>query len=801
MMVTPNIIIEEGEEKRLGYSAGTQFAQPAQSQGESIDHLAVVSDGAETRGGVGLHAQDRSRYFADAQDSLGVPAFAPNSTVQSPSAAGTNFGLNTQPAQSRFRQQQGYHQESAEAWPESRRGIVRMARNPSSEYERSGEADVDSEAGGDIDRWHADYGNELGARRQLAVLQRERLSLEIADEVSIRRASSPARIENIVAESLADDPKIQGYRQELYEIDTMLVQRQAIEARENSPALQELQKDVREVQAKLEQYRAQRERELREQVATMPNAELQAAVAKRRKAKERLDRQIAELERQISQGPKGGGDRYARIYDNPFKPVSTAHTDNRLSTLSIDVDTAAYANVRQFLMQSGQLPPADAVRIEELVNYFHYDYQPPTDETPFAANLEVASCPWAEEHRLVRIGIKGREMDRRARPQSNLVFLVDVSGSMNEPNKLPLVVEGLKMLAEELGENDRVAIVVYASSEGLVLPSTAGIDRHKIMGVLDKLRSGGSTAGGAGIKLAYKIAQENFVKGGVNRVILCTDGDFNVGIQNTDELEQLAERSAKKTGVFLTVLGFGRGNLNDEMMERISGKGNGNYFYVDGRTEAHKVLVQEMTGTLVTIAKDVKLQVEFNPTQVAGYRLIGYENRVLAAEDFNDDKKDAGEIGAGHTVTALYEVVPFGQEVNSPGVDALKYEQSADDSAESTASVDEAASDGEERLAEASDELLTLKIRYKQPDGVTSTKLEFPVTDSGGSFADASDDFQFAAAVASFGMLLRDSPYQGHSSFAAVAEIAEGASLDHDPHGRRREFVDMARRAGELSGE
>ena len=495
-------------------------------------------------------------------------------------------------------------------------------------------------------------------------------------------------------------------------------------------------------------------------------------------------------------------DQYARIHDNPFLPVSAANTDHRLSTFSIDVDTASYANVRQFLSQSGMLPPPDAVRIEELINYFDYDFTPPTGDVPFAANVEVAGCPWAPEHRLVRVGVKGRNMRIDRRPLSNLVFLVDVSGSMNETLKLPLVISGLKRLTNQLGENDRVAIVVYASAEGLALDSTPGTDRSKILTALDQLQAGGSTAGGAGIQLAHQVALQNFIKGGVNRVILCTDGDFNVGVTSPAELERLAETNAKETGVFLTVLGFGRGNLNDAMMEQVADRGNGNYHYIDTQREAKKVLVEEMTGTLVTIAKDVKIQVEFNPEKVASYRLIGYENRVLAAEDFNDDKKDAGEIGAGHTVTALYEIVPVGEPVASAAVDDLKYAPQAVTTEEKVAEQkenDEPADDDKDQPA--SDELLTLKIRYKAPDGDVSSKLEFPINDAGQTFAQATDDFKFASAVASFGMLLRNSEHKGNATYAAAAEIAEAASKTHDPHGYRQEFVDLVKRAQELSGE
>jgi Ca-activated chloride channel family protein len=506
---------------------------------------------------------------------------------------------------------------------------------------------------------------------------------------------------------------------------------------------------------------------------------------------------ILPIDPQLGTGPEKSGDQYTRIYENPF---ITAKGGDAVSTFSIDVDTASYANVRQFLT-SGQLPPPDAVRIEELVNYFPYDYEGPkdtasTENRPFAAHMEVAACPWNPAHRLARIAIKGREIDRKVRPQSNLVFLVDVSGSMNEPNKLPLLIDGMKLLTRELGENDKVAIVVYASSEGMALPSTRGDQQQTILAALDQLRAGGSTAGGAGINLAYQVAQENFIPGGTNRVILCTDGDFNVGVTDTAALTRLAEEKARDTKVFLTVLGFGRGNLNDAMMESISNRGNGNYHYVDNLTEARKVLVEEMSGTLVTIAKDVKIQVEFNPAQVAGYRLIGYENRMLRTEDFNDDKKDAGEIGAGHTVTALYEIIPAGETVGTPSVDPLKYQPS---------SLPPGTPGGQQSIKQrggaanlqASDELLTLKLRYKLPDADTSTKVEYPITDQGGSFADATDDFQFAAAVASFGMLLRNSEHKGNSTFDAVLETAQSA-LGEDPHGYRGEFLELVRQAKNL---
>jgi Ca-activated chloride channel family protein len=491
-------------------------------------------------------------------------------------------------------------------------------------------------------------------------------------------------------------------------------------------------------------------------------------------------------------GPGLPGDQYARIFENPF---IKAEGGNAVSTFSIDVDTASYANVRQFLMQTGTMPPPDAVRIEELINYFDYDYAgPPSEaEEPFAALVEVAGCPWAADHRLVRIGIKGREMERNKRPKSNLVFLVDVSGSMDEPQKLPLVVYGLQQLTHELGENDRVAIVVYASSEGLVLPSTPGSEHATILSALGQLQAGGSTAGGAGIQLAYQIAEDNFIEGGTNRVILCTDGDFNVGVTSTAELQRLCEQKAKDTRVFLSVLGFGRGNLNDAMMEAISNRGNGNYHYVDNRTEARRVLVEEMTGTLVTIAKDVKIQVEFNPRQVAGYRLIGYENRMLRTEDFNDDTKDAGEIGAGHTVTALYEVVPAGKSVDVPPVDDLKYQQPTSEPA--AADTDEAI-----ETSDISGELLTLKMRYKKPEGDTSRKLDWAIKDEGKAFGEASIDYQFAAAVAGFGLLLRDSQYKGNLTYAAALEMAQSA-IGGDEQGYRAELLELVRRAKSLRGE
>jgi Ca-activated chloride channel family protein len=471
---------------------------------------------------------------------------------------------------------------------------------------------------------------------------------------------------------------------------------------------------------------------------------------------------------------------YAHRKDNAFARVA----DHPLSTFSIDVDTASYANVRRFLNQ-GERPPVDAVRIEELVNYFPYRYEGPGNNAPFAANLEVASAPWAPEHRLVRIGLKGREVADAARPQANLVFLLDVSGSMQSPQKLPLVKQSLRLLVDKLRADDRVAIAVYAGASGLALPSTPVSRKADILEAIDRLEAGGSTNGAMGIHLAYDIAKANFVTGGVNRVILATDGDFNVGVTNEGELVRLVGEKAK-SGVFLSVLGFGMGNLKDATLEQLADKGNGNYAYIDSLAEAKKSLVEQAGGTLVTIAKDVKIQVEFNPAQVQAYRLIGYENRLLAKEDFNNDQVDAGEIGAGHTVTALYEVVPAGAEMPGVpiGVDALKYQAVP-------------ATPHSALRAPQSNELLTVKIRFKEPAGEESRKLEFPLRDAGIAFEQASEDFKFAAAVAGFGMILRESPDRGPMTLADVSNWAR-AGIGPDAGGYRTEFLGLAERTQTL---
>ena len=470
-----------------------------------------------------------------------------------------------------------------------------------------------------------------------------------------------------------------------------------------------------------------------------------------------------------------GTEAYDHVTDNAFHAV----TDEPLSTFSIDVDTASYSNVRRHL-DGGSLPPAGAVRIEELINYFDYDYEAPSGRDPFTSHVEVAGCPWNTDHRLARIGLKGWEIPNDERPDSNLVFLIDVSGSMSDDNKLPLLKDALGLLVQQLGSSDRVAIVVYAGAAGLVLQSTAADDERAILEAMDRLKAGGSTHGSAGIHLAYETAAAHFVEGGVNRVILATDGDFNVGTTSQAGLIELVEQKAR-SGIFLTVLGFGMGNYKDSTLEKLADKGNGNYAYIDTRAEARKVLVEQISGTLVTIAKDVKIQVEFNPAQVGHYRLIGYENRIMAAEDFNDDTKDAGEIGAGHTVTALYEIVPAGVALDVPGVDPLKYQQP-----------------GRPTSAASSGELLTLKLRYKEPDGDTSSLLTFPVTDRGRSYAQASADFKFAASVAAFGMLLRDSPYKGTATYDAVLELA-GEGAVNDSHGYRAEFIQLVKKAQGLS--
>jgi Ca-activated chloride channel homolog len=469
---------------------------------------------------------------------------------------------------------------------------------------------------------------------------------------------------------------------------------------------------------------------------------------------------------------------YSNITENGFKNVS----DNPVSTFSIDVDAASYSNVRRFLNQ-GQLPPAGAVRAEEMINYFKYQYPQPTNADPFSFNTEMNDCPWNKQHKLLLIGLQGKTMPTENLPTSNLVFLIDVSGSMSGENRLPLVKASLKLLIDQLREKDKISMVVYAGSAGLVLPATSGVEKDKIKKAIDALESGGSTAGGTGIQLAYQTAKENFVKDGNNRVILCTDGDFNVGVSSDDDMVRLVEKE-RNSGVFLTTLGYGMGNYKDSKMQQMADKGNGNNFYIDNFSEAKKVLVNEFGGTLFTIAKDVKLQLEFNPAKVAGYRLIGYENRMLNKEDFNNDKKDAGELGSGHTVTALYEIIPAGVESDFlEDADPLKYQSINDHKMGNTT---------------FSDELLTIKFRYKAPSKDKSDLITYTVKDESISFAKASNNFRFAAAVANFAMLLRNSEYKGKSNYTKVLTMAN-AAMGEDVEGYRKEFITLIKTAETLT--
>lgn len=467
--------------------------------------------------------------------------------------------------------------------------------------------------------------------------------------------------------------------------------------------------------------------------------------------------------------PNYNTEGYSAINENGFLKADK----NPLSTFSIDVDAASYSNMRRFI-NNGSLPPKDAVRIEEMVNYFDYDYAQPTGNDPVNIVTEMAPAPWNSKHRLLHIGLQAKTISTQNLPASNLVFLIDVSGSMNAPNKLPLLVSSFKLLTDQLRDKDKVAIVVYAGNTGLVLPSTSGEDKTAIKEALNRLSAGGSTAGGAGLELAYKVATQNFIKGGNNRIILATDGDFNVGASSDAAMQRLIEEK-RKSGVYLTVLGYGMGNYKDSKMETLADKGNGNYAYIDNITEAKKVLINEFGGTLFTVAKDVKLQLEFNPGKVQAYRLIGYENRLLNDEDFNDDQKDAGDIGSGHTVTALYEIIPVGEKSEFIGkVDELKYQKP-------------------KAVTNTNDELLTIKLRYKAPDANKSQRMQKIVKDN--TLAqNTSDNFRFAAAVAEFGMLLRQSEFKQNSNFDQVIELAQGAK-GKDKEEYRAEFVKLAKSA------
>ncbi|MCC6242645.1 MAG: von Willebrand factor type A domain-containing protein [Gemmatimonadaceae bacterium] len=501
---------------------------------------------------------------------------------------------------------------------------------------------------------------------------------------------------------------------------------------------------------------------------TMSRAKLSAS---------RDERRIRERDASVVPDPsregEGNREQYDRINDNPFLSV----VGNPRSTFSVDVDRSSYGNVRRFLTQ-GQLPPADAVRIEELVNYFPYSLDEPRGDAPVAITTEAMPAPWQPKHHLVRIALQARRIDLDRLPPSNLVFLIDVSGSMSSPDKLPLVKESLRLLVAQLREEDHVAIVVYAGAAGLVLPSTPGNHKARIMESIDRLEAGGSTAGGAGLELAYRTAREHFERGGNNRVILATDGDFNVGPSSDAAMERLIE-SKRAEGTYLTILGFGTGNYQDAKMQKLARVGNGNAAYVDDISEARKVLVKEMGGTLVTVANDVKLQIEFNPAHVASYRLIGYEDRLLRDEDFRDDKKDAGDMGAGHSVTALYEVVPVGVRGTVPvrTTDPLRYHAPVEESAVRRA---------------ADGELLHVSLRYKKP-GESTSRLLGKSLDGRSVRESASDDFTFAASVAAFGMLLRDSEYKGTTTASSVLSLARSAAAD-DEDGYRREFIGLVER-------
>ena len=460
---------------------------------------------------------------------------------------------------------------------------------------------------------------------------------------------------------------------------------------------------------------------------------------------------------------------YSAITSNDFKHAK----DEPLSTVSIDVDTASYTNVRRYL-NTACLPPKNAVRIEEMVNYFSYDYPQPTNNDPFSVTTELSSAPWNKDHQLLHVGIQGKKLDLSKAPSSNLVFLIDTSGSMS--SDLDLVKNSLKMLVEQLRATDKIAIVTYSGYASLALPSTSGANKELIVNAIDSLKAGGSTAGGEGIQQAYRIAKQNFIHGGNNRIMLATDGDFNVGVSTVKELEDFII-SKRDDHVFLSVLGFGRGNYQDDNMETLADIGNGNYAYIDNLLEAKKVLVKEMDGTLYTIAKDVKIQIEFNPEKVKSYRLIGYENRKLNKEDFNDDKKDAGELGAGHTVTALYEIIPANASGIDSNVDELKYQTTTSNQA-----------------AMNSNELVNVKLRYKEPTSSISQLIVKPVVDNKVAFAQSSNNFRFSSAVAGFGMLLRDSKFKGDISYQAVIDIAKHAK-GKDLEGYRSEFVQLVEKA------
>ena len=515
---------------------------------------------------------------------------------------------------------------------------------------------------------------------------------------------------------------------------------------------------------------------MEEPVEEEPEAQVEKSYLHKKEAKKMNPNASMHMAKPQRPEPEHNTEEYNHIVENEFLSAF----DKPLSTFSIDVDNASYSNVRRYL-NNYQMPPKDAVRIEEFVNYFNYDYPQPNGVDPFSINTEVSDCPWNTEHKLVHIGLQGYELPAAQMPPSNLVFLLDVSGSMDSPHKLGLLKKAFKLLVNQMREEDRVSIAVYAGASGLVLPPTSGADKNKIIASLDNLRAGGSTAGAAGIQLAYKTAESTFIKNGNNRIILATDGDFNVGTSSTSELVRLIEEK-RKSGVFLSILGFGMGNYKDGRMEQLADNGNGNYAYIDNFQEAKKVFVQEMGGTLHTIAKDVKLQVEFNPAQVKEYRLVGYENRKLKNEDFNNDKKDAGDLGAGHTVTAIYEIILNNSSSSkAKRTDALKYQ---DRSIKTLSNVDP--------------DLMTIKLRYKKPNEDVSKLLEVTAKDEGLTLSATSNNFRFSAAVASFAMILRDSKFKGNVNFDSVKTMAEGA-MGKDEFGYRKEFLELVQKAKETN--
>lgn len=467
--------------------------------------------------------------------------------------------------------------------------------------------------------------------------------------------------------------------------------------------------------------------------------------------------------------PPQDREEYKNFRPNTFQTALS----EPLSTFSIDVDAASYANMRRFI-NNGHLPDPDAIRSEELINYFNYNYPAPPHEHPVNIVTEISTCPWNSAHRLIHIGLKAQNINPKDLPASNLVFLIDVSGSMDMPNKLPLLQASLKLLTSQLRAMDRVAIVTYAGNASIALPSTSGSLKTDIIQAIEQLQAAGSTAGAAGIRKAYEIARQNFIKAGNNRVILATDGDFNVGISSEKELEALIGQE-RESGIFLTVLGYGMGNYKDNKLQALAQQGNGNHAYIDNLSEARKVLVEEFGSSMYTIAKDVKLQIEFNPSKVEAYRLIGYESRLLAAEDFNDDTKDAGELGIGHTVTALYEIIPAGTP--NPYIDALKYQKNT-----------------QHTQLNQSPELMTIKLRYKTPEKSRSQKIEVAVNDKLVPLSKTSDNFRFSAAVAGFGMLLTNSAYSNHYTYEQIATLAQEA-LGEDHEGYRREFVRLVEAA------